>query len=127
MLLPDVGLGDVGRDPDRPDAQGLQSAEVLDGPDAGKEEDSDLRPSGRLDRRGDKPLLGEGRSPYWKELPPMPSPWPTSMVRQPAESSPSTMEATWPGVKEWLTACMPSRRVVSMMRGAFTVPSPSRA
>ena len=49
MLLRDVGLGAVRGDAHRPRAGGVRRVEILDGADAGQQQDGDLRARYALD------------------------------------------------------------------------------
>ncbi len=52
----------------------------------------------------------------WVRLPPAsPSPWATSMAATPAASSAAAIRAACAVDRPWETACMPSRRVTSLM------------
>ena len=59
--------------------------------------------------------------PYWIELAPRPSPWPTAIAQTPALSSAAAIGRTW-STRYWCAiACEPSRSVVSTNRTADAV------
>src|SRR5581483_5431746 len=60
---------------------------------------------------------GTLEKPYWNDEPPRPSPCETSMTGTPAAASPPTTARTCSGVNWCAMAWLPSRSVVSQIRG----------